>query len=196
MQTKPNSSAIILAAGASSRMGKPKALLDMGNKTLLEDQVDRLKRAGCSTIIVVVGSEANTIVEHHADLDVVWTTNSEWEKGYFSSILCGLSEVASSTLLLPIDTVGVPVETIKEILTKGLEENKNIIPTFKDRGGHPVFLTTVFIQKVVSTATLDDRLDYLLNENPDTLRFEVDSESILTNINTPDELSAYHHSRS
>jgi len=182
-----NVAGLILAAGASSRMGSPKALLKVRDNTLLEDQVNRLRHAGCDPVIVVVGSEADKIMGHHGDLDIIWALNHEWGKGHFSSILCGLKETSSSTLLLTIDTVGVPIETIKEILGKGLQENKNIIPTFENRGGHPVFLTTEFIHQTLKTASPNDRLDHLLPNDPETLRLETNSNSILNNINTMGE---------
>ena len=206
-----NVAGLILAAGASSRMGSPKALLKIEDKTLLEDQVDRLRHADCDPVIAVVGSEANKIIDQHKNLNVTWALNHEWERGHFSSILCGLEELSSSniktsssdskspsssnliggSILLPIDTVGVPIETIKEILDKGLQEDKIIIPTFKNRGGHPVFLTTEFIKHLLASTTPNDRLDHLLKNDRNMLRLEVNSESILNNINTSAELKTY-----
>ena len=214
---------LILAAGASSRMGSPKPLLKIAKKTLLEDQVSRMREAGIEDIYVVVGCKANEIKERHKDLDVHWVENKEWKLGKFSSVVCGIKFVILSEcngrrisrlnasngrsfaplrmtphfgnrrlhgndiqglLLLPVDVVNVSPEIMKKVIDEGLKSNQNIIPTFEDHGGHPVFLTSEFCQKISDKNPAVNRLDNLLNNDPKTFRLPVNSRSILNNINT------------
>lgn len=187
---------LILAAGESSRMGTPKALLKIGGTTLLEDQTKRLRRAGVEEVFVVVGSASDEIKKTHASLKVIWVENNDWKKGNFSSIIIGLKEIFRTSLvngvvLLPVDVVGVESKIIKKIIGSGFEFDGNVIPTFQQRGGHPVFLTMDMVSKIVSHCSIDDRLDAVLSSDTDTTRLEVDSKSILNNINTKDDWNGY-----
>lgn len=199
---------LILSAGASSRMKFHKALLKIGNKTLLEDQVRRIRESGINDIYIVVGCKSEEIKNHHKDLDVVWIENKNWRDGNFSSVLCGLLNIVLSesachceeaggqrgnpaniwgVILLPIDTVGVEVDTIKLIIDSGLKSGSNIIPTHKGRGGHPVFLTKELISEIITTKTPNDRLDQILNAAKSTSRTEVETDAILNNINADED---------
>lgn len=196
---------LILAAGASSRMGSPKPLLKTGGKTLLEDQVRRMSAAGIENTFVVIGCGAEEIKDRHKNLKVTWVENRDWEKGKFSSVLCGISSVIASEmkqsgvgsrllrftrndirgiLLLPVDTVLVPPEVMKQIIDEGVKTGRNIIPTFDGRGGHPVFLTQILAKEIAANHKEDERLDHVLNGSNNVNRLEVSSQMILSNINT------------
>ncbi len=178
-------SAIILSAGASSRMGSDKALLKLPNgATLLEDQVRRVQAAGVGNIRIVLGHNCEKIQK--ACHCIAFIINSNWNSGYFSSIKCGLSGIGTGAILLPLDTVGVPPKVIREICERGLESGKNVIPTYDCNGGHPVFLRPELIKKIAA-APFTSRLDHLLQADKETLKLPVNSPNILNNINTPDE---------
>jgi molybdenum cofactor cytidylyltransferase len=94
---------LILAAGASARMGQPKALLRLdalqGARCLLADQAERLLRAGCDRIVCVLGAQAESIEEARAwewdrteppAAQIVIAHNPQWTLGAFSSLQCGL----------------------------------------------------------------------------------------------------------
>jgi CTP:molybdopterin cytidylyltransferase MocA len=95
---------LILAAGASTRMGEPKALLSLPVRTgsprfLLADQVERLACAGCERIVCVLGADAERIEELRAwELPglippVVVCRNPRWREGAFTSLQAGLATV-------------------------------------------------------------------------------------------------------
>lgn len=188
MNSNKKTSAIILSAGASSRMGSPKALIRIGEGTLLEDQYLRLSEAGIEDIFIVVGSDPEKIIAAHNTLKCKWVINTNWQKETFSSVLAGLKETGGHVLLLPVDTVGVDPATIDHIVNSGLKYSCNIIPTYKGRGGHPVFLSRAFVDELIQRAPVNARLDLLLKSWPAVKRIEVDSKNILTNINEPADL--------
>ena len=82
---------IILAAGASSRMGTPKALLRMhgGSVTFLQHLSEVLRRGGCSQIICVAGCHISEIASELPD-DVLLVRNARWREGQLSSVKTGL----------------------------------------------------------------------------------------------------------
>ena len=96
---------LLLAGGASARMGRPKALLALGDRPLIVDQLARLRAAGCAPIACVLGAHADEIApalglqgmppareSRHTigELDVLFARNPEWTRGSFSSLQTGL----------------------------------------------------------------------------------------------------------
>lgn len=84
---------VILAAGASTRMGKPKQLLLHRGRTLLRRAVETALASICYPVVVVVGAHAELLRKEVADLPVSVVENREWEKGMSSSIRTGLHEL-------------------------------------------------------------------------------------------------------
>src|SRR6266567_666451 len=88
--------AIVLAAGKSSRMGRAKALLPLGpGVTFLSRIVATLANAGIDDVVVVVGHEAQSILEDAAarGLRARFVENSAYERGQLSSLIAGLNLV-------------------------------------------------------------------------------------------------------
>jgi len=85
--------AILLAAGGSTRLGRPKQLLAWNGTTLLESTIRRLAMAGCERLIVVLGAYESEVREHcvapaNVQLDIV--TNLDWSKGQATSLRVGV----------------------------------------------------------------------------------------------------------
>lgn len=85
--------AIILAAGASKRMGSPKQLLAYGDTTLLGNAIDQALKANFERIVVVIGAEADRVRESISRLDVETVMNENWHTGMGSSITTGLAHL-------------------------------------------------------------------------------------------------------
>ena len=85
--------AIILAAGASTRLGTPKQTIVYEGKTLLQHAVEAAQGAGCHPVIVVLGAHADAILSHlshfHA-LAVTMVHNNHWQQGMSTSIAVGI----------------------------------------------------------------------------------------------------------
>lgn len=90
-----NLPAIVLAAGASRRLGRPKQLLELAGETLLARTIRVAREAGADPALVVLGAHANTIAASVALETVVTVLNSQWEEGMASSIHAGLRVLAS-----------------------------------------------------------------------------------------------------
>lgn len=189
--------AIILAAGASSRMGAPKALLKCADgATLLSSQTALLKNSGCDEIAVVVGSGADEIKKLHADLQVTWIENRSWKLGQFSSVQAAirwsLSSGITGVLILPVDIAGVRGSTVKGIIESAAANNYTdvIIPEYDGRGGHPVYLPQEFCV-MLAAADPHSRLDREIEKSKQIRRLPVDDPLIARNINTPEEWNLF-----
>jgi molybdenum cofactor cytidylyltransferase len=90
-----NVGAVILAAGASTRMGMPKQLLQFGGQTLLRRAASAALEAGCQPVVVVTGANAAASKEALRGLDVREAENQQWESGISSSVRVGIEAVVT-----------------------------------------------------------------------------------------------------
>ena len=130
---------IILAAGASSRMGTPKALLRYRGETFLE-RLTRVLGGVCDPVIVVLGYHADEI---RANAQARFVVNPDPSRGQLSSLQTALAEVpaaAEGFLFLPVDCPAPEPVTVSEIVNAFRSEEKPllVIPRYEGRRGHPV----------------------------------------------------------
>lgn len=98
--------AIILAAGASRRMGRPKQLIVWDGEAMLHRTVRMACEVGCDPVIVVLGCEAESMHTAVTDLPVCCITNLDWTEGLASSIRAGVTALptnAGAVLLMVCD---------------------------------------------------------------------------------------------
>lgn len=109
---------LVLAAGASSRMGMPKPLLRLPDgKPLGLAQANLLQSAGCDPVKIVLGAREREVREALGDAET-FVLNERWRQGRISSVQTGLRAVHpfSGCVLLPVDTAGVRADTICRVL--------------------------------------------------------------------------------
>ena len=85
--------AVILAAGASTRLGQPKQLLRMGDESLLHRTARLALEAGCGPVFAVLGYEAETMRPELSGLGVESVVNSAWQEGMGASLRAGIEAV-------------------------------------------------------------------------------------------------------
>lgn len=88
--------AIILAAGAATRMGETKQLLPFGHTTLIQHAIEQAVGAGFDSVAVVVGAHAPEVIDAISDLSVDVVRNEAWETGMGSSVVAGLRHILAS----------------------------------------------------------------------------------------------------
>ncbi|MGB6690515.1 MAG: nucleotidyltransferase family protein [Terracidiphilus sp.] len=88
--------AIVLAAGASRRLGQPKQLLQVGGETLLARAIRLVNEAGASPVIAVLGAHFDAISAAIESMQVICAFNERWERGIAGSIHAGLDAVNSN----------------------------------------------------------------------------------------------------
>jgi molybdenum cofactor cytidylyltransferase len=137
-----DTSAILLAAGESKRMGTMKALLPWQGVTLIEYQIDSLLSAGVDEICLVVGhryKEISAPIKSRSGIKLV--VNENYMEGKTTSIKAGLNQINPNTdtvMILSVDQPR-PRDIISTILNAHKSVNKLITyPTYKNKGGHPV----------------------------------------------------------
>ncbi len=111
---------IVLAAGGSTRMGKPKQLLDVNGETLVHAAVRAAQEGGCDVVCVVTGHARAAVEYAVADLETILAHNEEWQRGMGSSIRLGLSAVlpVSAVVLLACDQPAVDGTVIRSLIER------------------------------------------------------------------------------
>jgi molybdenum cofactor cytidylyltransferase len=113
--------AIILAAGASTRMGQPKQALNLGGERLLERAVRVAEQAGCVPVVVVLGASAEMILAECSLDHATVVMNPEWREGMASSIRCGVRRVAGecdAALLMVCDQPAVTADHLRKLVDR------------------------------------------------------------------------------
>jgi len=130
--------AVVLAAGASVRLGQPKQLVRLSEETLLERACRTAREAGCAPVVVVLGSEAEQI-QAQCDLsDAVVVVNDEWSEGMASSIRVGIRALhdADGVVLMTCDQPTVTAAHLRALMASG--ETK--ASAYAGRRGVPAYL--------------------------------------------------------
>jgi CTP:molybdopterin cytidylyltransferase MocA len=134
--------AIVLAAGEGRRMGGPKALLRLGERTFLAHACGLLARPGVDSVVAVLGAEAER-VRGGAGLPagVTVVVNERWREGMLSSVWRGLdaaeAAAADAVLLHLVDHPLVEAATVDRVIHALRSSAAIAVPTWKGRRGHP-----------------------------------------------------------
>ncbi len=130
--------AVILAAGASTRLGSPKQLVRLGEETLLERAVRIAREAGCAPVIVVLGAHAAAILSACTLEDATVVINADWVEGMSASIACGIAAVedeADGVILMASDQPTVTPDHLRALQATG----ETTASAYAGRRGIPAF---------------------------------------------------------
>lgn len=127
---------ILLAAGGSSRMGKPKQLLAWGKKTLIEHQIETLLSAG-NHVIVVLGNASDNVVPLLKKYNIDITINKNWKTGLGSSVAAGIKYVVKK---YP-DAMGV-MTALLDLPLISVQHYQNLLKNFQPGTGQIIISTS------------------------------------------------------
>jgi molybdenum cofactor cytidylyltransferase len=188
---------IILAAGASRRMGAPKALLDYRGETFL----DRLIRVVGTVAepLVILGYRAET-VQAGSTRPAKFVVNPDPRRGQLSSLQTALAAAPTDFegfLFVPVDCPAVAEETVRRLAAAFARRDPVtlfVIPRY-DHGqaggqkrGHPVFAAPSIAREILALPPTAQARDVVHRHVPDTFYVDVDDAGILADI---DDLAAY-----
>lgn len=186
-----STAAILLAAGASSRMGQAKPLLDWGGCPLVAAQVKVLQAAGCAPVIVVLGARA-AAVRRALPPSARWTTNIAWREGRAGSIRAGARAVPAYAERIVIASVDQPCSASAVRRTvAALAANpdaKIAVPRHGGRNGHPPVFAVALLPELRRVSERSEGLRELRRRwRAATIFVEVDDPLVLLNLNTPED---------
>lgn len=190
-------SAIILAAGASRRMGRPKMLLPWEDSTVLGHVVAIFQNAGLEDILVVTGGAREIVDDLLLDLHIRIVHNHEFESGeMLSSIQCGIRALTVPTTAALIglgDQPQVQAGTVREICKSFQDSGANIIvPSYQMRRGHPWLVARPLWDELLTMESPQSPRDFLNAHVAEIHYVDVDDPNILADLDTPEDYRKWH----
>ena len=197
-------SAVILAAGDSSRMGRPKALLPTpAGPPVITSIVYTLAHAGLRDIVIVTGRDHDSVVEavRRADMPVAprFARNADASRGQLSSLWVGMdAAVTAGTEGLLVTLVDVPLvrsATVRAVVDAWTRTRAPIVrPAIGERHGHPVIFDRRLFDELRS-APLEAGAKIVVRRHArDVVDVPVTDEGCLVDIDTPSEYEAVQRS--
>jgi len=184
---------IILAAGASSRMGQPKLLLPWSDTTVLGHLIAVWRELGATQIAVVVAPDNTGTQTELNRLNLPGEnriTNPQPGRGMFSSIQCaarwtGWNPAVTHWAIVLGDQPHLQIKTLRALLDFAAQQPDKICqPARNGRGRHPVLLPAVVFKKL-SGSSLENLKEFLQTMEADIARTELDDAGLDFDMDTP-----------
>lgn len=184
--------AVILSAGESSRMGRPKALLPIDGQTFIEKIVATLKRTPVGKVIVVLGHNADEMRRRIEHLPVEILLNPDYRLGQLSSLQVAVRRLQSDPdcdgmLVHLVDHPYIDPSLVDEMMRRFYQSKHLIVvPRCRGKRGHPVIFSRALFAELLA-APLSEGAKAVVNAHRDeTLEIETDQAGITIDIDTPE----------
>ena len=181
---------IVLAAGASSRMGTAKALLEIDNTTFLERAVHVLREGGCRYVVAVVNDD--DWIERLADVSgAAVVINDKDNAEQIESLRLGIANLpdgADGVLVLPVDFPRVSVPTVKALIEQFERAPSPILnPAFDGVAGHPVLFARSVLVELMQPDLPDGARSIIEKHKADARVIGVDDAGVVADVDTRED---------
>lgn len=183
---------LLLAAGGSSRLGRPKQLIKFRGKTLLRHAAATLVHSGCEPVIVILGSELEQSRAEVGDLPLKICVNAEWQTGMSSSLTAGLRsiiELEPELIAIVVTVCDQPYISTKDIdiLISGYRQTRTlaIAAQYNGRTGVPALFPRELFGELLSLKG-DKGARQVLRDLEDVTAVKMSHAAF--DIDTPDDL--------
>jgi molybdenum cofactor cytidylyltransferase len=184
--------AIVLAAGESSRMGRPKPLCEFGERPALELVLDACGRSGLIRV-VVLGHAAEEIQSKIKFGGAIVVVNPDYAKGQTSSLQAGLRALppgVSAFLLFPADHPLITSSEIDPLVTeyrRRKHERQIFVPSYNLKRGHPVLFDASLREEMLKLPP-DTPARKVVDLHPGRIAYvEIPTAAILMDMDTPED---------
>jgi molybdenum cofactor cytidylyltransferase len=184
--------AVILSAGESSRMGRPKALLPIDGQTFIEKIVGALKQTSVGKIIVVLGHNGDEMRRSIQHLPVEIMINPDYRLGQLSSLQTAIRHLQGETncdgiVVHLVDHPYINPQLLQLMLHRFVDEKRAIVvPRHQGKRGHPVIFARELFSELLA-APMDQGAKAVVNAHRDeTLEIDTEEVGITLDIDTPE----------
>lgn len=183
---------IVLAAGMSSRMRRPKAQLQLGGRSFMDQCTDALRGGGCDPVVVVVGEGAQAPA-HEGD-GVIRAVNPAQGSEQIESIRIGLATLpadCAAAAVLPVDAPAVRPDTVRALLVAfraAAPGSAHVVrPVFGGEPGHPTVFARAVFGQLAEPGLTHGAETVVQRQSASRLDVPVDDPGIAGNVNTPED---------
>lgn len=193
--------AVILAAGAATRMGRLKQLLPYGGGTLLWHAIDTARDAALGPLIVVVGAEGEAVRDAVSHKEVVVVDNPNWISGMGSSIAAGMRQLLE--LKEPVEAVAILLADQPKVTARHLSQMRTqlqasgadaVTAEYGGTIGVPALFGKHLFQRLLELPAQSGAKPLLMDGSLKVERFSLPEAEI--DIDTPEDFDALQSGRS
>jgi molybdenum cofactor cytidylyltransferase len=184
--------AVVLAAGLSTRMGKPKMILPWNGTTVIKKVVSTLLESGVHPVIVVTGGAKKEVEQALGHLPVAAVFNPKYANGeMLDSLQLGLKNLdtsVSAALIVLGDQPSLELQVVRDVITLYQREKaKLVVPSYRMRRGHPWLVDRSLWPQILALKP-PQTLRHFMQAHAATIRYHnVETNSILQDIDTPED---------
>lgn len=183
--------AVVLAAGESRRMGKPKMLLPFRGMTMIEKVISGIRSAGIEKILVVIGAEKEKLSLLLQKNSVHFCENINYREGMLSSVICAVRNLPPETaamLVFPGDQPLIRPSTTGMVIEKyNSSKNGIVIPVYHGRRGHPLLVDKKYFNEIMLLDPSKGLRSLSDSHQNDVFELETDDPGILKDFDTYDD---------
>ncbi|MGC2421307.1 MAG: nucleotidyltransferase family protein [Candidatus Acidiferrales bacterium] len=192
--------AVILAAGESRRMGKPKALLSLQGRTFVERLIEATRHPRVGITRVVLGADADGIRAKLPAMEPASiVVNPDWRMGQLSSIHAAIrslpavagpsTEKTEGLILCPVDHPLISANLIAQLIGEFDSSGKQIIlPAYRGRHGHPVIFRATLYEELLAASPEIGARQVVWAHAKDVEEVPTKEEAVILNLNDPETL--------
>ena len=184
--------AVVLSAGESSRMGRPKALLPIDGQTFIERIVGALKQTFIGRVIVILGHDAEEMKQRVGHLPIEILENPDYKLGQLSSLQVAVRQLEKTAdcdgmLVHLVDHPYIDPGLVATMIERFYQSGKLIVvPRYGSKRGHPVIFSRKLFGELLA-APMDQGAKSVVNAHrDDTLEIDTDDIGITVDIDTPE----------
>ncbi|HET6911249.1 MAG TPA: nucleotidyltransferase family protein [Mycobacteriales bacterium] len=182
-----------MAAGAGTRLGRPKALVELDGRLLVDRGVTMLRAGGCDPVVVVLGASAREVVIHADLTGAVVVVNDRWSSGIGSSLRTGLAALtdlrAPAALVALVDQPRVTADVVRRLVSAP-SDAPALVASYDGRPGNPVRLAATIWPEVCELAVGDVGARAWMRAHPDqVIGIACDDLGDDHDVDTPEDLS-------
>jgi molybdenum cofactor cytidylyltransferase len=184
--------AVVLSAGESSRMGRPKALLPIGGQTFIERIVGVLQKSRVKKNFIVLGHNADELRRRIEHLPVEILINPAYKQGQLSSLQVAVRRFESepdceAMLVHLVDHPYIDADLVDLMIVRFYETHKLIVvPRFSGRRGHPVIFSRRLFPELLAAPPSEGAKAVVNAHRGEMLEIDTADEGITLDIDTPE----------
>jgi molybdenum cofactor cytidylyltransferase len=183
---------VILAAGDSTRMGYPKALLPLGNDIFLNRILGTVRGIGFSEPLVILGKSSSLVAPHiNAGFGAKTLINSDPDRGQLSSIQIGLANIGpenDGALIWPVDIPAVTADLVSRLAELFIRSASLIcLPVCGGKRGHPAIFHRILFREFMEAPLTEGPKKILLGHQQETSMLAVQEQTAIKDIDTPSD---------
>jgi CTP:molybdopterin cytidylyltransferase MocA len=184
---------LVLAAGAGTRFGRPKALAAFRGELLVDRAARTLIAGGCQQVLAVLGPAAGEVRATARTARLGWVENDRWRQGLSTSLRAGLAALdddVDAAVIVLVDQPLVAPAAVRRVIDAWQQTAAAVRATYAGVPGHPVLLDRRVWGEATSTAAGDRGAGPYLATAPGAVTVACDGLGEPTDVDTPEDLAA------